>query len=128
MSRPKIIYGRVTRYFIDDKEVTRAQFDEAFPTKIQDLLDSGIVPDGHRSQCWPQTSRALAVVGDANVRAQMEYAKQQGVATSFDSHGRPIFTSRGHRAEYLKKVDQRRVDYDGGYGDTTESTAARERW
>jgi hypothetical protein len=127
MSRATIIYGRKNRYLIDGVEVTKAEFDRAFPTKIQDLLDSGIVPDGHRTQCWPQASRALGV-NPKQVPAQMEYAKHQGVPTSFDATGKPIFTSRGHRAEYLKKVDGRRVDYDGGYGDTTESTAARERW
>jgi hypothetical protein len=127
MSKATIIYGRKNRYLIDGKEVTRAEFDRAFPTKIQDLLDSGIVPDGHRSQCWPQASRALGV-HPSQVNDQMAHAKKMGVPTSFDKTGKPIFTSRGHRAEYLKHVDQRRVDYDGGYGDTTESTAAREKW
>lgn len=92
-----------------------------------ELFQTSQVPDGHRAKCWPQHSRALGV-NPNQVPAQMEHARKMGVPTSFDGSGKPIFTSRGHRAEYLRKVDGRRVDYDGGYGDCTESTAARERW
>ena len=42
-------------------------------------------------------------------------AKAKGVPTSFLGDGRPVFTSRGHRREYLKAYGVH--DNQGGYGD-----------
>jgi hypothetical protein len=90
-----------------------------------ELFQTSQVPDGHRSACWPKKSFALAV-HPKQVPEQMAHAKRMGVPTDFDSTGKPILTSRGHRAEYTRLVDGRRVDYDGGYSDCTESQAARD--
>lgn len=43
------------------------------------------------------------------------HAEKKGVPTNYDGAGRPIFTSRGHRAKYLKAFNLH--DRSGGYGD-----------
>ena len=44
-----------------------------------------------------------------------EAAEKRGVPTNYDKWGRPSFTSRGHRAKYLKAFNMN--DRNGGYGD-----------
>lgn len=90
-----------------------------------ELFLTSEVPGGHDPAAWPKKSYALAV-HPSQIKEQMAHAKRMGVPTDFDKSGKPILTSRGHRAEYLKRVDGRRVDYDGGYSDCTESQAARD--
>lgn len=59
-------------------------------------------------------STALAV-HPKQVKEAMEHAKKMGVPTEFQPDGRPVFTSRQHRKEYMQRYGF--YDRDGGYGD-----------
>ena len=108
-----------SRYYVDDKEVTRAQFDRAFPSKLKELLDSHMAPDGHRSACWPaQGSDALAV-HPKQLREAQELAAARGVPTDFDHHNRPVFRDRKHRKDYCRIVEGNKHDNNAGYSDPT---------
>lgn len=117
MARGKIVYGRKNRYFVDDREVTRAEYDRTFPNRIDDILSASATPDGHRSSCWPLVSDACAVHPDQAQQAT-DRARTLGVPTEFRPDGRPVFVSQGHRREYARKVE-RMVDRNGCYGDPT---------
>lgn len=97
---------RGDRYFIDGKEVTKAEFDAAFP-------DLGA---GQSAICHfkPILSDALAV-HPKQVQEAMEDAKRKGVPTEFLPDGRPVLRTRQHRKEYLKAYGFH--DKRGGYGD-----------
>lgn len=84
------------------------------------------IPGGHSSSCWPMRSTALSV-HPKQVQAAAARAKALGVPTDFHPSGDPIFTSRGHRAAYMKHVERGVFDRDGGYGDAQPgpSTAGR---
>lgn len=115
MRRAKVIYGRVNKYFIDEEEVSREEFDRAFPNRIKDLLKKNKAPDGARSACWPMKgSDALSVIPSRIPEATAsDLAK--GVPTEYTSEGQPIFRDRGHRREYLRAYGYH--DRAGGYGD-----------
>lgn len=67
--------------------------------------------------CWtrPLESDALAVHPDQIAEAR-EDAARAGIPTDFTPDGRPMFTSRGHRARYCKHYGF--FDRDGGYSDS----------
>lgn len=105
----RIVYGTTTRYYVGDKEVTKAQFDKRFPAKE---IEGGV--GGHLPGCWPMASTALAVhpsqIGEAHADATTK-----GVPTEFTKSGQPIFTDRDHRRRYMKAYGY--YDRDAGYGD-----------
>lgn len=98
-----------SRYYVDGREVTREEFDRAFPDQ-----DLAAAPGTDRPGCWPMTSEAAAVHPKQVVEATRG-AAERGVPTHFDRLGRPVFTSRAHRKAYLKAYGFR--DNNGGYGD-----------
>tara|TARA_R110002020_G_scaffold60572_4_gene163959 strand:+ start:684 stop:1058 length:375 start_codon:yes stop_codon:yes gene_type:complete len=70
--------------------------------------------DGNCSN-WPMKSDAAGVHPDQIGEARKE-AKRFGVPTNFDGKtGQAIFSSRAHRAQYLKAKGFH--DRNGGYGD-----------
>lgn len=89
--RAKTVYPRPgskepIRYYLGDKEVTKEEFDAAVPSKLD--LSEQAAPDGHRPNCWPMVSEALAVhpsqVDEANERARkagigVKYQKGTGL-------------------------------------------------
>ncbi len=117
MAKAKIIYGRVNKYFADDREVSRKELDRIFPNRIADLLLAGKSPDGHRSACWPQTGSDALAVHPKQINEASQLARDRGVNTEFTSEGQPIFSSAGHRRAYCQKVETRVVDRNGGYSD-----------
>lgn len=115
--RTRIIYGRrgQKQFFIDDKEVSRKEFDQRVPNRIEDLLQTQAPPDGARSACWPMKgSDALSVIPERIAEAQASDAKN-GVPTEYTKEGQPIFRDRGHRRDYLRAYGYH--DRAGGYGD-----------
>jgi hypothetical protein len=102
------------RYYLDGKEVTKAEFDAAFPTKANEILsggDIGVQTDWSK----PIMSDALAV-HPSQVQEAYDDSVKKGVPTQFDKKtGQPEFRSRQHRRDYLKAYGVR--DRDGGYGD-----------
>lgn len=123
MARAKIIYGRKNRYFADDREVTKAEFDRIFPSRFHDLIHSnGSVPDGHRSGCWPMVSDSCAI-HPTQAQEIFEKARKSGVPTEFrvdkgSGLVQPVFTSQAHRREYARKVEGM-LDRNACYGDPT---------
>lgn len=115
MARARIVYGRKTRYYVDDVEVTRAQFDKAFPNRIVDLLQSGQCPDGHRSSCWPMTGSAALEITPDRIPEAMAIDAAAGVPTDYNRDGQPIFRDRGHRRDYMRAHGAH--DRSGGYSD-----------
>lgn len=112
-SRPRkgrITYGTKVRYFLGDTEVTKAEFDAAFPTKA--VGECG----GHAPACWPMVSEAMAVhpdqVDEANARAKrhgltgVKYQKGTGMVELSD---------RGSRRQLLRLEGYH--DNHAGYGD-----------
>lgn len=75
-NRGRIVYGRTTRYYLGEAEVTKAEFDAAFPPKEVGECD------GHRPKCWPMVSEALAVHPDQVDQAN-ERAKKAGIAARY---------------------------------------------
>lgn len=69
---------------------------------------------GQKPNCWPQTSWAAGVLPSQAGEAYANSVKN-GVPTQFSKDGDPIFTSRKHRARYLRSVGM--FDRNAGYGD-----------
>jgi hypothetical protein len=63
---------------------------------------------------WPMKSDAAGVHPDQIPEAYAKSVKD-GVPTQFTKDGQAIFTSRGHRARYIKTIGM--IDRDGGYSD-----------
>lgn len=97
-------------YHLDGREVTKAEFDRAFPDQTFDGDFGGATPAKDR----PKLSLALAVHPD-DIPAAREYAAKNGVPTDFAGDGRAIIRSRQHQKEYLKI--RHLHNRDGGYGD-----------
>ena len=112
MGRPtgRIVYtDSETKWFVGDREVSELEFKERFPDKpIAEPLA------GQQPGAWPMASEALAVHPSQAAEATAA-ARAAGVPTEFDKTGRPIFTDRAHRREFLKY--QKAFDKAGGYAD-----------
>jgi hypothetical protein len=101
--------GRIIgkRFYVENKEVTEAEFWEAFPPQP---LGSGAALFGWK----PLVSDALAV-HPRQVQEAIADAAKKGVPTEFQKDGRPILRSREHRKAYMKAYGF--FDKAAGYGD-----------
>lgn len=106
--KAKIKYGRTTEYFIDDRPVTKEEFDATFPTKPIGRMR------GHMMHEFNHPLESLAVHPD-NIAEAVEYDSKHGVPTDYDSWGRPIMKNRAHQKNYLKIHGV--FNKDGSYGD-----------
>lgn len=102
-------HGEKARYYLDSREVTKEEFDAAFPD--QPLALDGECALSHTS---PHLSEGLSVHPN-QVKEAEESAKRRGVPTQFLPDGRPIMTSRAHQKKYLRAYGFH--NRDGGYGD-----------
>lgn len=102
-------HGENTRYFLDGREVAKAEFDAAFPDKP---LSAG--GECSLSATPPHVSEGLSV-HPRQVAEATESAKRRGVPTEFLPDGRPVMRSRAHQKAYLKAYNFH--NRDGGYGD-----------
>ena len=110
--RGKVTYSfdGTPTYFIDGREVTQAEYDERFPSK---LAFDGQAPDVY---CWrePLVSLALGVhpeqVAEANERN-----RKCGIAARYDSTGKAHIPNRSDRNRLLARCGMH--DNDAGYGD-----------
>jgi hypothetical protein len=71
-------------------------------------------PKGRHSGPWPLHCLACGVA-PWQAKEMSKKAAEAGVPTEFDSQGDAVFTSRGHRARYMKTFGF--FDRDAGYGD-----------
>jgi hypothetical protein len=86
----------VSVYYLDGKEVGESEFRAAFPD-CEEVGDFGVSTSWKR----PIHSEALGI-HPMDIEAAQRAAENKGVPTSYDTEGRPIFTSRQHRARFLK--------------------------
>ena len=116
MARGRMVMrGSTILYFVGDKEVSKAEYDAAFPSKLASLLEGdGEMLAGGTKTCWPMRSEALACHPN-QIPAIMERDRKHGVPTRRDKVGRPILTSRGHRRALMRL--EKMHDKHGGYGD-----------
>ncbi len=106
-------FGEKTKYFIDFGGLKgRVQVDEA--VFVQHFPDHKIGDGSGLIGFKPQACEMLAVHPDQITEAT-DNAKLKGVPTAFDGLGRPVFTSRAHRKEYMEKYGF--FDRSGGYSD-----------
>ncbi len=98
-----------SKFFIDDREVTKEEFDRAFPPR-----EVG-VPGGH-STAWANglESDALAV-HPSQIGQAMARNKRHGLHIDYTKDGRPILKDRGQRRDLMRV--ERVHDNQGGYGD-----------
>ena len=112
--RGRVIYGTKNRYFLEGVEVTQAEWDKAFPSKLDDLLEDRTILPANTKTCWPMRNKALAVhrrqVAEANARN-----KRHGVKVQYDADGTAIVPGRGEYRD-LCKLEGTHMN-DGGYGD-----------
>jgi hypothetical protein len=103
---------RGDRYYLDGREVTKAEFDAALPDRP---LDGGNFGGLTGASTRPKESISLGVHPRQAAEAEA-LAKARGVPTEFNrENGRPVFTSRAHQKAYCKTHGFR--NNDGGYGD-----------
>lgn len=91
-------HGEKTTYWIDGRQVTKGEFDAAFPDKPLKSDDLMTPFPGN----WPMHSDAMEVHPK-----QLELAKkldrQRGAPpTEYDSLNRPIWTSEAHKRKYIR--------------------------
>ena len=111
--RGRIVYRTDgDHYFVDNREVTKEEFDILFPDAPSD--ESTGEPGSSLCGWKPIVSDALAVHPRQVEEATLDAAKK-GCPTEFLPDGRPILTSRSHRKQYLKSYGFH--DRRGGYGD-----------
>ncbi len=121
MARGRIIYGQSRRFFVDDREVTQAEFDEAFPSRpIGQLLK--VEPNAlmETSKAWPRMSDALGVGKGQKQKAEEVFAKK-GVPTEFVPDGSggysAVIRNNAHQRDVLKAMGMH--NNDAGYGQVT---------
>lgn len=109
-------HGDKTTYLIDGKSVSKEEFDATHEQVKAALPLASLKQSGADSLIgWkPLHSEAMAVHPDLIGEAVAD-AQAKGVPTAFDAEGRPVFTSRSHRAEYCRRYGF--FDRDGGYSD-----------
>lgn len=90
--------GEKTRYILDGAEVTKEEFDRAFPDKpIRHGDDLAI--GWHK----PVLSDALAV-HPAQIPAAMARDKANGLNVEYTPDGRPILTSQGQKRKMMRSL------------------------
>jgi len=117
----KIVFGTRGKniYYVDDKEVTKDEFDKLCPNKIDDLLKAN-KPQAtlmQSSKAWPIKSDSLGVHPSQCDEAEA-HAKKVGVPTEFDRKtGQAIIRDNAHLRDFNKAHGYR--NRDGGYGQVT---------
>lgn len=112
--RVEYVRGKKPRYFVDGTEVSEAEYDKAFPSKLASLLEAGdLLPSDSRT-AWPIVSDALGVHPDQVPEANHRN-KAAGVNVQYNRKGQAVIPSRGERRKLLRL--EKAHDRDGGYGD-----------
>ena len=77
------IGGSGCHYYINGAEVTREEWDAAFPSKLGALFESGETLTGRSSSAWPMHSEAFAVHPD-QVDAANDRNRKHGIAARYE--------------------------------------------
>ena len=104
-----ILKGNGWTYWLDGQEVTQAEFEKRYPPPKRSNGPSSLI--GFK----PLASDACGICPE-QIPEAMEVDRAHGLGhTRYTPDGRPIFTSRSHRAKYLKS--RLLFDRDAGYSD-----------
>lgn len=112
----KIIFGSTripNRYFIDDVEVSKEEYDAACENKFDDLAQSGDMLVAQGPATWPMPFSAIAGVHPKQIAAAMEADRLLGVRTEYNAKGEMRFLDPGSRHKWIKAHGMR--DNNGGY-------------
>lgn len=110
--------GEKTRYLLNGKEVTKAEFDRAFPDKKMAANGECSLLGWHK----PIASEAMAVHPE-QIGEVMERNKKHGVHIEYLPDGCPKLTSREQRRQLMRIEGYH--DNNGGFGDDTGKTTSK---
>ncbi len=119
MASGKITYGNPIRYYVEGKEVAKAEFDKVFPGHP---VKGGRVPNTlmETSKAWPRLSDALGVGAGEKAKAE-EVFRKKGVPTEFVPDGgggySAVMRNNAHQRDVLKALGMH--NNDAGYGQVT---------
>ena len=100
--KKRIVYGKKIKYFLDDKEVSKAEFDSSIRIEPLDVGRTKVEHHTAGYQGYPILSDALAVHPDQRQEAY-DHSVKSGVPTEFARDGRAIIRDAAHRRQYLKR-------------------------
>jgi hypothetical protein len=101
--RTRIIYGRRPgdeRYFIEDRQVAKAEFDKVTRSKLKDVL--GKAP-ATQNFSRPLELDALGVHPE-QVEAAMARDRRHGLAIEYTKDGTPLVRSEQEKRDYMRVV------------------------
>jgi hypothetical protein len=101
-------HGDKTRYYIDGRQVSREEFDQALPDR--EIGSFG----GHLPSNWPQTMEALAV-DPSQVAEANERNRRAGVNVTYNGEGQAVIPDRNERRKLIRL--EGKFDKDAGYSD-----------
>lgn len=120
--RGKIIMGTLRkpggRYFIDDVEVSKKEYDKNFPSKGKEILNLGVAATTlmETSKSWPRLSDAMGVNPNQREEAQRK-SIEQGVPTEFTKDGRAVIRNNAHQRDLQRALGM--VNNNAGYNQIT---------
>lgn len=103
--------GRNGRYFLDDVEVTKAEYDEAFPDKLK--LGEEMTPGVHLPSGWPMISDSMAVHPD-QIPEVLARNKRHGINIEYLPTGQPVLRDAAQKRELMRAEGF--FDKGGAYG------------
>lgn len=114
--RFRVTYGKPTRYFVDDKEVSKAEYDAASPKgRLKALFAACTTARSQTTTCWPMRSDALSC-HPKQIAAVMERNKKHGITgVSYEADGTCVISDREARRQIMALEGMH--DNHGGYGD-----------
>lgn len=90
-----------THYYLDGEEVTKKEFDAAFPSKMGELLGGVEVNTLCRSSCWPMESMSMGV-HPKQVTAENEKLRKAGSRCYHRRNGKLVVPSASERKKVMK--------------------------
>lgn len=100
--KKRIVYGKTIRYYVNDKEVSKAEFEGSLTVPPLDVGRTAVKHHTAGFLGYPIKSTALAVHPDQVQEAQ-EHSVKMGCPTEFTKDGRAVLRDASHRRDYLKR-------------------------
>lgn len=108
----RVVYGSTTRYYLGDKEVTRAEYDAAVPSKP---IEAGSEVLSGSTSAWQDFQSEALAVHPKQVKEANERSKRHNLGVVYDAKGLAHIPDRAARKRLLKLEGVH--DKAGGYGD-----------
>jgi hypothetical protein len=89
-------------YLVNDVEVTKEEFDKAFPSKLDELFAGGVeVNTNCLPACWPMKSMAMGV-HPKQVAAENARLAQAGCKAYHQKNGKLVIPDRAARSQAMR--------------------------